>query len=96
MLREIIKADTIPDYVLVEEPGDIICVTPRAAVVDPATPLSGPLLSSDALEAARKLLPGADVYALEADWRGFWIASGRPALRSPDKAFLGWVKTKVG
>jgi hypothetical protein len=36
-------------------------------------------------------MPGADVYALVADWQAMWRASGRPRLRSPDAAFLGWL-----
>ena len=92
MMRDMIKADTLPDYVLTEEPGDIISFTPRSAVVEPGT---GPQLSADALEAARSLAPGADVYALEAEWRGFWADTGRKALRSPDKAFLAWVEKRV-
>jgi len=91
MLREIIRADTLPDYVLVEEPGDIIAISPRAQVVE----VSGaPVLSPAALEAARALKPGADVYALESEWRRFWTTSGRAKLRSADKAFLGWVARK--
>lgn len=93
MLREIIRADSLPDYVLAEEPGDLICVSQRAAVVEPV--LAGPPLSPGTLDAARALAPGADVYALEAEWCGWWAATGRPRLRSPDRAFLGWVKTRV-
>jgi len=93
MLREIMRADTIPDYLLVEEPGDIICVTPRGAVIEQG---GAPVLTPDAVEEARRLMPGWDVYALEAEWRAFWVTSGRRALHSPDRAFLGWVKTKRG
>jgi hypothetical protein len=92
MVREIIKADKIPDYALNEEPGDIIRITPRAVVIEPGT---GPRLSTDALQEVRRLLPGEDVYALEAEWRSWWATSGRPKLRSADRAFLGWVKKKV-
>jgi plasmid replication initiation protein len=88
MLREIIKADTLPDYELVEEPGDIINVRPRAQVIDVS---DAPHLSTDALEEARRLVPGADVYALEAEWRGGWVKTGRKPLRSADRAFLGWL-----
>ena len=91
MLREIIRADSLPDYVLVEEPGDIIAFSPRALVVDIS---DAPVLSPAALEAARTLKPGADVYALESEWRHFWTTSGRAKLRSADKAFLGWVAQK--
>ena len=93
MLREIIAADTLPDYRLAEEPGDILCVSPRAAVVSPGAG-SAPL-DPATLEAARALAPGADVYALEAEWRAWWAATGRVRLRAPDRAFLGWVKTKA-
>ena len=93
MVREIIKADKIPDYVLSEEPGDIIRITPRDIVIEPGT---GPQLSVDALDEARYILPGEDIYALEAEWRTWWATSGRPKLRSADRAFLGWVRKKVG
>jgi hypothetical protein len=57
-------------------------------------PGEGPQLSPDALEEARRLAPGADVYTLEADWRAWWVMTGRPRLRSPDAAFLGWVRKR--
>jgi hypothetical protein len=95
MLRETIRVNHLPDYLLLEEAGDMIRVTPRSAVVAPAGP-AGPPLSVAALEQARVLIPGADVYALEADWRAVWAASGRPPLRSVDKAFLGWVAKRAG
>ena len=52
-------------------------------------------LKPETLDDARRIAPGFDVHALEAEWRGFWAASGRPALRSPDAAFLGWLKGRV-
>ena len=93
MIREMIAADTLPDYALEELEGDILRVTPRSAVVEPGT---GPVLSAEALEEARALAPGWDIYALEADWRAYWARSGRKPLRSPGRAFLGFVKKRVG
>ncbi|MEL7043383.1 MAG: replication initiator protein A [Pseudomonadota bacterium] len=93
MLREIIKADHLPDYTLVEEPGDILAVRPRTVLAEGA---DVPRPSADALEEARALMPGQDVYALEADWQAWWAATGRARLRSPDKAFLGWVRKRIG
>jgi len=95
MLRQMIAADPLPDYSLAEEPGDIICFSARA-VVDPSPGLPGPApLDADTLAAARALAPGWDVYALEADWRGYWAASGRPRLRSAHAAFLGYVRVRL-
>ena len=93
MLREVIAADTIPDYVLAEEPGDILRVTPRVVLLESH---AGPQASPEALDEARRLVPGADVHALQADWRAFWARSGRPRLRSPDAAFLGFVRRGRG
>ncbi len=82
MMRAMIKSDSLPDYVLQELPGDIIEVTPRGRgeVVEA-------VLSVDALEHARGLVPGADVYALEAEWRASLISVPRDA----DHAFLKWI-----
>ena len=75
MLREIIAADHLPDYHLAEEPGDILQVSPRAALVEAA---GAPVLSGQTLDEARALAPGWDVYALEAEWKAWWAARARP------------------
>lgn len=92
MLREIIRDAHLPDYTLTEEEGDMICVRPMAAVIEPA--VHAPQLAPETLAAARTLMPGLDVYALEAQWQAVWVASGAPRLKSPDRAFLGWVKKR--
>jgi plasmid replication initiation protein len=84
MLREMIRENRLPDYELAEEPGDILRVTPRAAVVEPGL-AAGPFLEPETLDAARALMPGADVHALAAEWRAWWRASGQPRLRAPDR-----------
>lgn len=92
MVRDIIKQGHLPDYDLTEEPGDLIVVRPQV-VVEPVGQ-GGPQLSIATLDAARDLMPGWDVYALEAEWRAMWHTSGSPRLRNPDKAFLGWIKKR--
>lgn len=93
MVRDMVAEDHLPDYHLTEEPGDILCVRRRAVVVE-GDRRASPLLKPATLDAARALAPGWDVYALVADWREVWERSGRPALRSPDAAFLGWVRKR--
>jgi len=92
MLRDMIAAGHLPDYDLAEEPGDLIRVTRRDALLEGPAP---PALDPATLETARRLAPGRDVYALEAEWRGVWAATGRARLRSPDRAFLGWLAKRV-
>jgi len=92
MLRDMIAANHLPDYEMEEEAGDMIRFTRRTLIEDGP---EAPPLSEQAIEAARAILPGADVYALEADWRAFWAASGRPKLRAADAAFVGFVKMRA-
>jgi plasmid replication initiation protein len=98
MLRETIRTDGLPDYHIAEEPGDILHFRPRGVVLteepdDPLAPTLAPL-DPDTFAEARTLAPGADVYALESEWRAWWIATGRPQIHTPDRAFLGWIRAK--
>jgi plasmid replication initiation protein len=94
MLRDMIAAQPLPDYALEEQPGDLIYFSQKQALMERAgTRL--PSLRSETLEQGREILPGADIYALEAEWRGMWLRSGAPRLRAPDAAFLGWLRKRV-
>ena len=94
-LRRMIAADHLPDYTMDEEEGDLIRFTRRAVVVDDIAAL-GPSLTPEALEEGRRIMPGADIYALQAEWRAWWASTGHPRLSDPDRAFLGWVAQRAG
>lgn len=94
MIRDMVAEDHLPDYHLAEEPGDILRISRRDVVVSVDFEARGPVLKAATLETARTLMPGWDIYALESDWRAVWQQSGRPPLRSPDAAFLGWLKKR--
>lgn len=93
MVRDMIEAQPLPDYAMEELPGDLIRFSQKHAVTEPGA-LDAPVLKATTLERARDLMPGADVYGLEAEWRAMWARSGRPRLRQADAAFLGWVKKR--
>lgn len=96
MLREIAAAAALPEYLLVLDEGDLLRVTPRPEVeAARAGAWTVPRLRAATLDAARAQAPGQDVHALEAEWRGFWQRSGRPQLRVPDRAFLGWLARRL-
>jgi plasmid replication initiation protein len=80
-LRRMIEDGHLPDYTMAEDVGDMIRFTRQTVVEDPATP--------------RFDTPTLAAGALEAEWRAFWAGSGRPRLLTPDRAFLGWVKTRL-
>ncbi len=92
MIRDMIATRHLPDYDMAEEPGDLIRFSLRGGAVE----VPPPTLGESALEAARGLMPGADVHSLAAEWRGVWAKSGAPRLRHPEAAFLGWVKKRAG
>jgi len=95
-IRRMIEADTLPDYALAEEEGDIIHVRRRSLVDRDDSPgAAGPALGPEVAEKARAIAPGWDVYALEAEWRAFWQATGRPRLIAPEKAYLGWLRKRI-
>ena len=90
MIRDMVAEDHLPDYRIRLDERDIFHVTPRrkaAQVIDEA---ALPRMDAETLAAARAAAPGYDVHALEADWRAFWDASGRPTLRAPAKAFVAF------
>jgi plasmid replication initiation protein len=91
-VRRMITADGLPEYTLTEEMGDVICVHPKRLVEDDP---GVPQFNAATFDAARAMAPGFDVYALEDEWRRFWVASGRQRLSTPDKAFLGWLRGRV-
>lgn len=94
MIRDMIEADHLPDYEMSEEPGDLIRFTLRNKVTEGA-PEGAPVLKPETYEAARAILPGWDVYGLEAEWRAVWQRSGAPRLYKPDAAFLGWLRKRA-
>ena len=89
-LRRMINDANLPDYTMHEGAGDMMVF----ARVRKST-AGGPVLGHAALARAKELAPGADIYALEADWRSWWEDTGRPRLGSADAAFLGWVEARV-
>jgi hypothetical protein len=84
---------------LIDEGGPEEAAAPPSpvagALAGPAPAARGPLFGPETLDRIRALAPGWDPYALEAEWRSFWIATGRPALRAPERALLAWVSGRV-
>jgi hypothetical protein len=85
----------IPDYALSFD-GDIIRFMNRhtmKALPSPEVTLY-PTLDPETYNDARIVAPGYDVYQLESEWRIYWVESGRPELKSPDAAFIGFCKRR--
>lgn len=107
MIRDMIAEGNLPDYLLAEEPGDVLRVTPKAEALarrrgpggakagqGAGGPQPEPRLAPETLDAARAIAPGMDVYALQAEWLAVWHGTGRARLTAPDRAFLGWLRKR--
>jgi hypothetical protein len=93
MIRDIAAEDGLPDYRLEVTDDDLVLVRPRPGALGVAA--EAPRLDAEVHDRVRALAPGLDPYGLEADWRRFWAASGRPRLRSPEAAFLAFVRARA-
>ena len=93
MIRDMVEEDGLPDYTLDLVEGDLVLVRSRSRLA--AAPGEGPRLDPEVFERARALAPGVDPYWLEAEWRRLWQSSGRPEIRSPEAAFLAFVRVRA-
>lgn len=96
MARDLAQHDHLPDYsVKFNDEKDTITFYNRDTMPINSTETSDfPVLNPDIYASARMAAPGYDVYYLEREWQGFWVESGKPELRSPDAAFIGFCKRR--
>lgn len=94
MVRELVEHDHLPDY-SVSLDGDIVVFRNRASMTPKLPESRYPQLSPETFNDARIVAPGYDVYALEREWREFWVDTGMPVLHSADKAFVAFCKSRA-
>ena len=75
--------------------GDVVVVRARGRLSRAGQGQADPRLGAEAHARARAAAPGYDPYWLEAEWLRFWRARGRPALRSPEAAFLAFARARA-
>lgn len=90
MVRELVEQDHLPDYSVALEDGMV--VFRNRLTLQPKVEVAYPVLDPEAFHDAKLVAPGYDVYALEQDWRDWWVESGMPELHSPGKAFIGFCR----
>jgi hypothetical protein len=84
----------LPDY-SVSLDGDIVVFRNRASMTPKLPESRYPQLAPETFNDARIVAPGYDVYALEREWREFWVDTGMPVLHSADKAFVAFCKSRA-
>jgi plasmid replication initiation protein len=91
MIRDMAAEDGLPDYTIELVEGDLVRVRARSPAAG-----EGPRLDPGIYDRVRAAAPGLDPYWLEAEWLRLWHATGRPRLRSPEAAFLAFVRVRAG
>lgn len=99
MVKQIAQCDHLPDYRLSFcEETDQMKFSNRASWWERPSSASNaeaiPALPPETYSACRSIAPGYDVHALEAEWRSWWSASGKPKLDNPASAFLGFCRSR--
>ena len=93
MIRDMAEEDGLPDYTLLFGSDDILTVRARGRLL--AVEGEEPRLSAEVHERARSAAPGYDSHWLAAEWLRHWRASGQPALRDPEAAFLAFARSRA-
>lgn len=98
-VKRLAETDHLPDYhVTIDAAADLVAFRPRRKADEMVVPAALPPLSPHAIAAAKAAAPGADIYALESEWRewaGARITTGeaqQPA--DADLAFLGFIRAR--
>jgi plasmid replication initiation protein len=92
MLREMIEADALPDYHLEEDPGDILRVTPRDAVIEAA---GRPMLASTTYEVAREIAAGLGCLRAGGRMARLVGRDGPPAPQLPRQGVSGLAQAET-
>lgn len=97
MLKKIEQHDHLPDYRIEVRDDNVFFLAKNYTDRPEQTDFTRPLIKSDTIEKARKILGrDYDVYAIESDWVQWWKDSGEPEFKSPDGAFINFCKRRAG
>ena len=96
-IKALAEANHLPDYQISYNRGkDVLLFLNRVKLkLTSMHEEDFPTLRPDTYEKAKKIASGLDIYALEIDWRTYWVDSGQPEFKSPDAAFLGFCRFRV-
>jgi plasmid replication initiation protein len=87
--------DHIPDYALSLEDDKVrFCNRKTMKSLPSPEKTLFPTLDPETYHDARTVAPGYDVYFLEEEWRNFGLESGKPELKNPNAAFIGFCKSR--
>ena len=95
-IKAVVSTDHLPDYTI-ELNGDSDNVTfkNRRSWWASAASERPKIENTSTYETAKLLCPhGIDIYALEQEWLEYWELKGKPEVKKPDAAFIGFITQK--
>lgn len=95
-IKELFESNHLPDYTIeFDSTNDNVTFKNRGEWWDAEDKPYPRIRKGDTYEAAKTIIPdGMDVYAVEQEWFEHWKNTGRPEIKNPDKAFLGFIFKK--
>jgi hypothetical protein len=85
----------MPDYAISFDGNNVKFINRKTVKALPSlVDTDFPLLDAETYHDARTVAPGYDIHWLEMEWREFWVDSGKPELKDPDAAFVGFCKKR--
>lgn len=95
LVRELAQEDHLPDYSVTLDEEDMVVFRNRLMLQPKLPEVTYPRLDPEAYHFAKQVAPRYDVYALEQEWREWWVQSGMPELHAPGKAFVGFCRSRA-
>lgn len=95
MLRELVDGNHLPDYKVEMEECNVTFKNRESwweKENDQDTEF--PILDPETYHDARTVAPGYDVHYLEKEWLRMWCETGKPELKSPDRAFIEFCRKR--
>ncbi len=96
-INELVKGDHLPEYAIsFDEKKEVVIFRNRMTdkYSSNQKKIDFPILDAETYHDARIVAPTYDVYYLEQEWQNWWVQSGKPEMRNPDKAFIGFCKSR--
>lgn len=96
MISGLVKTNHLPDYTVAICNNNIVFTNrnTKKAQADLEEGRGAPVLKDRTFKVARSVAPRYDIHGLYREWSGYWVSSGKPILKNPDAAFIGFCKKK--
>ena len=95
LLKELVRGNHLPDYKVKVIEKEVIFTNRECWwEIEKERQTEFPIIDPETYHDAHTVAPSYDVYYLEREWQNWWVESGKPEIKNPDKAFIGFCKSR--